>query len=124
VVERAALSVVRAWPAANMRIRNRQCARLLLQFPAAGSLRALGLTACAASTMPAFQFAPAGTELVAVCDRQPTPRSRALPPSQAAKASAQVTLAVTARKTPRDQERARRSASEIAQAAFTKPMWG
>jgi transposase len=41
VAERASLSVVHAWRTANRRIRNRQIARLLLQFPAAGRLRAL-----------------------------------------------------------------------------------
>jgi hypothetical protein len=35
------LSVLRAWPGANRRILNRQVAGLLLQFPAAASLRAL-----------------------------------------------------------------------------------
>jgi hypothetical protein len=37
VAERASLSVIRAWPAANRRIRNRQVARVLLQFAAASS---------------------------------------------------------------------------------------
>lgn len=37
VTERALFSAIRAWPAANRRIRNRQFARLLLQFAAAGS---------------------------------------------------------------------------------------
>jgi hypothetical protein len=54
------MSVVRAWPAANRRIRNRQAARLLLQFAAAGSLRARGPNAKAAGTVPAFQLGKAG----------------------------------------------------------------
>ena len=37
----ASLIVIHGWPAANSRIRNRQIARFLLQFPAASWLRAL-----------------------------------------------------------------------------------
>jgi hypothetical protein len=58
VAERASLSVIYAWPAANSGIHHCQVALLLLHFAAAGSPLATNPLQRAYQQMPAFQVCP------------------------------------------------------------------